>query len=190
MIPLNSFIENIHFLLRDIWEGDEAWLSAYWRITLLCLLVVTIILLAIMAYRRKVLKRESHHFSIQKDAFHKQQVSKNEQALKQFEQRCDAIRHSSNIKQDLCWGNYEEMCHIVNQNLNFLPNKIKASGDFSEREIRLCILVALDFSYIDIANLLPYALSGVGKLKFTTAKKLGTTVRDMRKTLLKMAILE
>ena len=193
MILLNSFFEKIYFFLKVIWDGNEAWLSDYWRITILCVLVTTVVILIVMGYRHKLLKQESLNVSIQQETFNKQQkelATQKERALKQLEQRCEAIRHSSNIKQDLCWNNYERMCYIVNQNLNFLPNKIKAVGNFSEREIRLCILVALDFSYIDIANLLPYALSGVGKLKFSTAKKLGTSVRNMRKTLLRIAVLD
>ena len=193
MNAIASFFNYLWIFLRLLWESEELWLSNFLRIGLACLLLAAIVFFVLNKRRRKLLKQESDQLSLQKAAFdsrQKEQAVKSEQALQQLESRCAAIRQSKDIKRDLCWNDFEQMCHIANTNLHFLPNKLKMAGNFSEREIRLCILVVLDCSYTEMADLLQYALSGIGKLKFSTAQKLGTNVRNMRKTLLKMAVSE
>ena len=66
MILLNSFFEKIYFFLKVIWGGNEAWLSDYWRITILCVLVTTVVILIVMGYRHKLLKPECDARSFKK----------------------------------------------------------------------------------------------------------------------------
>jgi len=58
----------------------------------------------------------------------------------------------------------------------------------NETEIRLCVLVLIGLTRSDIAHILPYALNSVGKLKDHTAKKLGTTGKNLHDFLLQMAV--
>jgi len=39
-----------------------------------------------------------------------------------------------------------------------------------------------------MAEMLPYALSGLSKFKYTTAKKLDVSVKDLRKKLIDLAV--
>ena len=107
---------------------------------------------------------------------------------KQIEDNCALITNSSNIKEDLCWNNYAKMCNIVNEHFYFLARKLQHTHALNETEIRRCILVLLGMSRADISQTLPYALNSIGKLKDHTAKSLGTTGKNLRDFLVKMAI--
>ena len=108
--------------------------------------------------------------------------------INQVEQACAALRASDDLQKDLRWKDYDKMCAIVNGQFYLLANKLKLKGTLNETEIRLCILVLLDFSRAEIAHTLPYALNSIGKLKDHTAKALGTTGKNLRAFLLQMIV--
>ncbi len=83
---------------------------------------------------------------------------------------------------------FEALCKIVDRRFYMLASKLRKTQALNETEVRLCILVLLDLSRAEIANTLPYALNSVGKLKDHTAKKLGTTGKNLRTFLVRMAI--
>ena len=58
----------------------------------------------------------------------------------------------------------------------------------TEKELRLCILEAIRIPQKQMAEILPYAPSGIGKFKYTTAKKLNVTSKNMRNFLIALAI--
>ena len=82
------------------------------------------------------------------------------------------------------------MCVIINQQFGMLALKLQKTYKLSEREIRLCILTMLNLGYDEIADMLYYAPSGVGKLKLRIAKKLGTTSKNLHHFLLLIAVHE
>ena len=100
--------------------------------------------------------------------------------LQEIERLCEALRQSHNIKTELKWSDYIEMCEIINSHFNFFANKLKATHALNETEIRLCVLVLINLHFNQIAEILPYAPNSVGKLKDTTAKHLGTTGKQLR----------
>jgi DNA-binding CsgD family transcriptional regulator len=53
----------------------------------------------------------------------------------------------------------------------------------AEREVRICVLVMIGLSYAEIAEILYRAESGIGKDKYTIAKRLGVRVKDLQNTL-------
>ncbi|MBO4666376.1 MAG: hypothetical protein J5612_05830 [Paludibacteraceae bacterium] len=106
----------------------------------------------------------------------------------QIEQMCATLRASTNLQNDLSWKDFDKLCALVNEHFFLLAGKLKQTAVLNETEIRLCILVLIGLSRIEIANTLPYALNSVGKLKDHTAKLLGTTGKNLRIFLLKMAI--
>ena len=108
----------------------------------------------------------------------------------QIENNIALLSQSANLKEDLCWGNYKKMCIIINQQLGMLALKLQKTYKLSEREIRLCILTMLNLGYDEIADMLYYAPSGVGKLKLRVAKKLGTTSKNLHHFLLLIAVHE
>ena len=108
----------------------------------------------------------------------------------QIENNIALLSQSTNLKEDLCWGNYKKMCVIINQQLGMLALKLQKTYKLSEREIRLCVLTMLNLGYDEIADMLFYAPSGVGKLKLRVAKKLGTTSKNLHHFLLLIAVHE
>ena len=108
----------------------------------------------------------------------------------QIENNIALLSQSANLKEDLCWGNYKKMCIIINQQFGMLALKLQKTYKLSEREIRLCVLTMLNLGYDEIADMLYYAPSGVGKLKLRIAKKLGTTSKNLHHFLLLIAVHE
>lgn len=109
------------------------------------------------------------------------------QIYKQVDENCSLFAASANMKKDLCWNNYDELCHIIDQHFNLLASKLRNKYDLNETETRLCVLVLLDLNRNQIAKILPYAYSGVGKLKYRVAQKLGTSGEKLRKHLIYLA---
>lgn len=84
------------------------------------------------------------------------------------------LMQSADPKKDIPWDIYD------------LPSKLQERG-FSEREVRIAILVLFGFTYAQMANILNRAENGIGKDKYLIAKKLGVSVKDLRTTLCEIA---
>ena len=80
------------------------------------------------------------------------------------------------------------MCEEVNARFNLLIAKLQMKGIVSERELRLCVLTLIGHGRARTAELLNYSPSGIGKLKDMTAKKMGSTGKDLHDFLLKMVL--
>ena len=106
------------------------------------------------------------------------------QIVEDIDKKCAMLQDPDKIKKSLAWKDYNKMCNIVDKQFYLLTSKLKTKYLLNETEVRLCVLVLLDMSRADIAHLLPYALSSVGKLKDQTAKKTGTTGKNMRNYLI------
>jgi tetratricopeptide (TPR) repeat protein len=106
----------------------------------------------------------------------------------QIEHICATLRSSDSLSEDLNWKNFNQLCIFVNEHFYLLASKLQQKKILNETEIRLCVLVLIGLTRSDIANILPYALNSVGKLKDHTAKKLGTTGKNLHDFLLQMAV--
>ena len=105
----------------------------------------------------------------------------------QIENNIALLSQSANLKEDLCWSDYNKLCRIVDLQFNLLATKLHKKQVLNETQIRLCVLVLLNLRRVDIANTLPYAQNGIGKLKDQTSKLLGTTGKNLRLFLIKVA---
>lgn len=110
------------------------------------------------------------------------------QLLAQLEQTCKVLHDDPAFRTTTHWNNYAELCNFANDNLMLMVNKLKSIANLNEKEMRLCILVLCDFSNRQIAELLSYAESGLGKLKYSTSKKLNVSTRSFRCYLVYMLI--
>ena len=119
------------------------------------------------------------------DALSHRQDEHRRQLLAEVESACKHLSDSDNWKKELCWNNYSGMCEIVN--LRFY-DFVTCLHPFhlSEKQVRLCVLILLKASTEQMVDNIPYAKSGLGKFKLTTACKLGTTTREMRTFLLNL----
>jgi len=111
--------------------------------------------------------------------------SRHIQIIKEAEEECQLLIQSKDIRKELSWNNYEQMCTIVNLRLFGIIDRLH-SFSLSEKEIRLCVLVLLQASTEQMVNMIPYAKSGLGKFKYSTARKLGTSTSHMRTFMLNM----
>lgn len=115
-------------------------------------------------------------------AFCNWQLWKRKKQASSLEQQCSILRKSANIREELQWNNYAQFTTICNARLGGIVTKLEHC-DLTEREIRICILVLIGFSYAEIAEILFRAENGIGKDKYTIAKHLGVSVKDLQTTL-------
>lgn len=108
--------------------------------------------------------------------------------LEHLEYNCCVFTQSDNFPNNLNWKDFDAMCIVIDNNYNMLATKLRHKYILSEKEIRLCILVLMNTSRPRMAEILPYAVSGIGKFKDQTAKKIGTSGKKMHAYLLEMAV--
>ena len=106
----------------------------------------------------------------------------------QIEQKCLAMTQSETFLKDICWKDYNNMCVIVNRNFGMLAAKLRKTYHLPEQDIRLCVLVLLNFNRTEISNILHYGITGIGKMKYRVAQKLGTEGKLLRNYLISMVI--
>ena len=109
---------------------------------------------------------------------HMQEEHRNE-IITDIEKSCQLFRDNQVFNDRLHWKDYGMMCESANRYLYNIATHLQPYN-LSEKEVRLCILVLLKASTEKMVDLIPYAQSGIGKFKYTTARKLGTTTANMR----------
>ncbi len=113
------------------------------------------------------------------------QEIKRQQLIEEIESVCNYFRNTNDIKADLRWNDYECMCAIMNHRMFGIIDMLHRYS-LSEKETRLCVLILLKANTRQLVDLIPYAKSGLGKFKYTTARKLGTTTSNLRPFLLNL----
>ena len=159
-------------------KPDLKWL---WAI----LATVLIIGIAITLYVKR--KRRKHQLISQQ--IEDVQAAHHKKVEAEIEIFCQSITDASSLKTTLCWNDFDKMCAIVNSRMFGLADKLKAVNSLNEREIRLCILIALGkFRDKEMAELLLYGEHSFRTVKTMVAKKLGTTGKDLRAFLLEKVV--
>ena len=102
--------------------------------------------------------------------------------------RCALLRNCPLIAVELKWNDFDSVSNIIDSHFYLLATKLRQKAVLNETEIRLCILVLIGLNRSQIANTMPYALNSIGKLKDQTAKKLGTSGKNLRDFLIKMVV--
>jgi len=137
----------------------------------------------------RYLQRKKHNLLSQKiEKLSSEYADIVDSKMQHIEKQCCMYQASIDLRKGLCWKDFEEMCNIIDTNFYLLATKLKQLSVLSEQEIRLCVLVLLDFKRNQIADFLPYAENGVGKFKYRVAQKLGTEGKFLRKYLISLAI--
>jgi len=103
--------------------------------------------------------------------------------IEELEKVCQLIHNSADIRAELAWSNYEQMCKTANMRLFGIIDRLQSYA-LSEKEMRLCVLVMVQASTKQMVDWIPYAQSGLGKFKYTLARKLGTNTSELRTFLL------
>ena len=148
---------------------------------MLCVLLFMVASLGIYTTHSGMLK---HLFDIRKE-----REVYNQQYTDDINNYCGYLRtHPEELKKELHWGNYTKMCSVVNMRFGNVINKLQKCAALNETEIKLCVLVLIDFPRNQIAEILPYAPNSVGKLKNTVAKKLQTNGKNLHDLLIEMVL--
>ena len=103
-----------------------------------------------------------------------------------LQKQCLLLRQSPDLRRELNWNEYAGFRTVCNERLSGIVTKLEQRG-LTEREIRLCVLVLIGFSYAEIARILFRAENGIGKDKYVIAKHLGVSVKDLQNTLINIA---
>jgi DNA-binding CsgD family transcriptional regulator/tetratricopeptide (TPR) repeat protein len=137
--------------------------------------------------QNKIIAKTNSVLSEQNEQLKQQQILHNKAQIKQLENTCTIMRQCQDIKTQLCWNDYGQMCRVINKQFSLLADRLGQIDGIHETDIRLCVLVLIGFSLETIADILPCSPNSVTTLKRRTALKLGTNSRDLRMFLLKMA---
>ena len=138
-----------------IWEEGFLWASPIERIISLLIFTTTSVAGIIVTLKRQRLKSEKQLLRIQENdifALQRDISLQEEHIARKFENQCRAIRSTPNMRNNLHWTNFEDMCNYANQHLNFFPSKLSNQYTLSEQEVKLCILVLLGMNYKEIAQ--------------------------------------
>ena len=108
--------------------------------------------------------------------------------MAQIINNCDAIRNSEKWRDVFYWNKHDKLCEVADKHLNLLSTKLQMLEVLNEREIHLCILVAIgNFSDKQLAQLLNYSEKSIRSIKLNAAKKLGTTSAHLHDFLMQKA---
>ena len=137
--------------------------------------------------KRKKIKRSLHLQREHQIALENKRSDYQQQRIKELKVICSNLRKNKNLKKELDWDNYDSMCMVVNARLYGIVDKLKTNQDLTPNDIRICILVLLELSYDEIANMLNLSPNSIAKLKSLTAHKLGTSMKNLYSKLVQIA---
>ena len=100
--------------------------------------------------------------------------------------QCRLLRQSPDIRSELQWNDYRQFSALCNKLLSGIVSKLEQRG-LPERDIRICVLVLIGFSYAEMAQILFRAENGIGKDKYLIAKRLGVSAKQLQETLRSIA---
>ena len=185
-------------LLRQDMEKkpDYRWLYAI-ALTILIISVVGISVLLFTRRHRALVRQQrlEEQNRLERQLQNTQKaIAENEQNLaarnkalcKEIESVCGRLAQAGDIRSELHWNSYEQMCSVINRLFYHLADRLWQTDGMGETDIRLCILVLIGFTHEEIADILPCSQKSVKTMKRRTAMKLGTNGRDLRMFLLKM----
>ena len=162
----------VQLLQQDLSKKEQA---ASWNTILLWAIgIVLLVWGAVVVHKQRKLHLEKSAYDTSR---------RNELA-----QNIQIVRNAENLRQELAWNEYAELCRRTDKLFQGLADSLLAQG-LNEQDIRLCVLVLIGLSHKEIAELLNCSVKSIGKLKDLTAKKLGVSGGQLQEKLQKTAIL-
>jgi len=147
-----------------------------WLYSVIGTILILSIGISIYIVRRK---RQNRLLTQKNETLSQKQEEHQAYIAEKLEDTCHYLRQHADIRKELCWNEYDHMCDIVNKQLFGIVDKLKPHN-LKVKEIQLCILILIGLPTSQIEEMLPYAHSGIGKFKYSTAKKIGTSTKEMR----------
>lgn len=137
----------------------------------------------IIGHRNKIIKRENYILNLKKEKIQTELENHKQNFEQIIRDECLRLRQSNNFKQMVCWNDDEQFYSVIDNRFNNFASKLKMNHLLTKSEIQLCVLVLIGFKQKQIAAIMIYAESGIGKLKYNAAKKLGTTAKNLQELL-------
>ena len=148
--------------------------------------IITALVLVIPSVFYTLRKRRKHQLISQQ--IEETRAAHQKRVADEIELFCRIVTDASSLRKTLCWGDFDQMCEVVNNRMFGLADKLKAQCALNEKEFRLCVLVALGtFHDKEMADILCYGDNSIRSIKRHVARKLGTSSRHLRAFLLRLA---
>lgn len=142
----------------------------------------------LVSQQTEILKRQQEALSKHNQKLEKEQSEHTQRVFAEIEVFCNSIT-KENIKQELCWRDFDKMCTIVNRRMYGLVDKLRARGITSMTEIRICVLLALDrFNAKQMANVIPCTYDSFKTTKSLIVKKLNVSRENIHSYLINLAV--
>ena len=106
-----------------------------------------------------------------------------------LERNIALVLSQGKIQVALHWDDYKQFCTTANAYLYDAVDKLQAAQpELSEQDIRFCVLVLLDLSAKEIADIMMLSQNSISNKKTRTAQKLGTIAADLREKLISITL--
>ena len=148
----------------------------------IALALVVIVALAVYCLRTKYHQKQKEEWkNAMQEAQQEHENSRNER-VEQHIARLQQLYSPTSNWQEKQWK--QIFRDIQLQNDSFFSNLQKKHPTLTQEDIRLCVLIILDFTYSEIAICMNLAVSTIGKAKQRLAKKMQLSVANLRDYLL------
>ena len=102
-----------------------------------------------------------------------------------LERNIELLLSQGKIQTTLHWSEYPQFCKTANAYLYHAIDKLQATeSQLSEQDIRFLVLVLLNLSAKEIADVMNLSQNSISNKKTRTAQKLGTIAADLRETII------
>ena len=166
-------------LEQDLTSNHDLWWLYPFLITIVLVGIFTGVYGLLKRKKHKSLSQQIEDLTIQNNTLSQLHDAHHREIVADVEKFCALIRCNQDLREYLHWNNFTEMCILSDRYLYNIAT-ILQSYKLSPKEIRLCILILLKANTNQMVDMIPYARSGLGKFKYTTANKFGTTTPNLR----------
>ena len=120
---------------------------------------------------------------------YRKQSSQSTVKRKDLERNIQLVHQQGRLTTALGWNDYTQFCNTADAYLyNFTAKLRSVQPQLSEQDVRFLVLVLLDCSGKEIADIMNLSQNSISNKKTRTAQKLGTIAADLRETLISLTL--
>lgn len=108
----------------------------------------------------------------------------------EIERYAEILRDSRTLLTDISWNDYSQLCNFINQRFYLIIDKLQSMTSLTENEVRLCVLVLIRIPQKQMADMLNYSPSSIGRIKDNTAHKFGIKGGQLRQFMIDLIVKE
>ncbi len=161
-----TMLQAIRTLQREMIRKQNS--SHLWQSFLGLMIIVLVIAIIGVGYALR--KKSTQAVSIQRE---------------DLDRNIELLLTQGRITVTLQWDDYKQFCRTVNAYLYNAIDRLSETGlQLSEQDVRFLVLVLLDLSGKEIADIMNLSQNSISNKKTRTAQKLGTIAADLREKLI------